>query len=83
MHPYDSEGVRRDFQAVPYHLTHWHDDPDHSLAGELRRLSGFAKDVTLFSEFLWVDFFRNLIHISLIKQDFNKALTQAKKLART
>ena len=83
VHPYDSEGVRRDFAAVPYHLTHMHDDPYRSLAGELRRAGGFAKDVTPFSEFLWADFFRSHIQVSLIEQDFSKALTNAKKIART
>jgi hypothetical protein len=33
------------------------DDPFRSLAGELRRAGGFAKDTTPFSEFLWADFF--------------------------
>lgn len=83
VHPYDSEGVRRDFQAVPDHLTHMHDDPYRSLAGELRRAGGFSKDVTPFSEFLWADFFRNLIPVSLIKEDFSTALMKAKKLAGT
>jgi hypothetical protein len=29
------------------------DDPYRGLAGELRRSGGFAKDATLFSEFIW------------------------------
>ena len=33
------------------------DDPFRSLAGELRRAGGFAKDTTPFSEFLWADFY--------------------------
>ena len=34
------------------------DDPFRSLAGGLRRVGGFAKDTTPFSEFLWADFLR-------------------------
>lgn len=83
VHPYDSKGVRQDFQAVPYHLTHLHDDPYRSLAGELRRVGGYAKDVTPFSEFLWADFFRIHIQAGLIEQEFGRALAKAKKLART
>lgn len=83
VHPYDSQGVRRDFHEVPYHLTHLHDDPYRSLAGETRRAGGFAKEVMPFSEFLWADFFRNQIDVRLIEQDFGKALMKAKKLART
>jgi len=82
VHPYDSDGVRRDFDAVPGHLTQLHDDPYRSLAGEVRRGGGFAKDVTPFSEFLWADFFRSRIHRSLIEQEFSRALTTAKKMAR-
>jgi hypothetical protein len=83
VHPYDSEGLRQDFPAIPYHLTHLHDDPYRSLAGELRRAGAYAKDVTPFSEFLWADFFRPLIPVGLIEREFGKALAKAKKLART
>jgi hypothetical protein len=37
------------------------DDPFRSLAGELRRAGGFAKDTTPFSEFLWADFLRRRV----------------------
>jgi hypothetical protein len=37
------------------------DDPFRSLAGELRRAGGFAKDTTPFSEFLWTDFLRRRV----------------------
>jgi hypothetical protein len=69
VHPYDTEGVRRDFEAVPNHLTHLHDDPYRSLAGEVRRAGAFSKDTAPFSEFLWADFFRSHIHADLIEQD--------------
>ena len=83
VHPYDSKGVRRDFLAVPLQLTHLQDDPYRSLAGEVRRAGGFAKDVTPFSEFLWADFYRNKIVVTVIEKDFSKALAKAKKLAGT
>ncbi|HTD02235.1 ParB-like protein [Undibacterium sp.] len=83
VHPYDTEGVRREFESLPDHLTHLHDDPYRSLAGELRRAGGFSKDVTPFSEFLWADFLRTHVQVSLIDQDFQKALTKAKKIAHT
>ena len=81
VHPYDSQGLRRDFHAIPCHLTHMHDDPYRSLAGEVRRAGGFSKDVTPFSEFLWADFFRSCVDIDLIESDFTKALKGAKKIA--
>lgn len=83
VHPYDSNGVRHDFEAVPKHLERLQDDPYRSLAGELRRAGGFAKDITPFSEFLWADFFRGRISTESVSRDFNKALARAKKLARS
>ena len=81
VHPYDSEGVRRDFHALPFHLTHLKNDPYRSLAGELWRAGGYAKDVTPFSEFLWADYLRSHIDANLIEHDFAKALAKAKKMA--
>src|ERR1700730_11646699 len=57
-HPYDAEGRRRDFDVTPTRVAKLVDDPYRSLAGELRRAGGFAKDTTPFSEFLWADFLR-------------------------
>ena len=52
MHPYDAEGVRRPYRDIPKTVAELIDDPFRSLAGELRRAGGFAKDTTPFSEFL-------------------------------
>jgi hypothetical protein len=54
-----------------------------SLAGELRRAGGFAKEVTPFSEFLWADFLRNRIKPEAVKPDFADALVRALTLAKT
>jgi hypothetical protein len=59
------------------------DDPFRSLAGEVRRSGGFAKDTTPFSEFLWADFFRRRIKRKLVDDDFPSALVRASKLARS
>ena len=83
VHPYDSNGVRRDYSALPFHLTKLQDDPYRSLAGELRRIGGYAKDVTPFSEFLWADFLRTHVPLRTLEADFQKALTKAKKIAAT
>jgi hypothetical protein len=58
------------------------DDPYCSLAGELRRLGGFAKDTTPYSEFLWADFLRRRIKQRLVETDFARALETALKLAK-
>jgi hypothetical protein len=82
-HPYDHEGVRRDFEAIPDHIDALKDDPYRSLAGELRRAGGFAKDTTPFSEFLWADFLRGRIKPKAIEKDFETALEKALTLAKS
>jgi hypothetical protein len=59
------------------------DDPYRSLAGELRRAGGFAKDSTPFSEFIWADFLRSRVKIKRVREDFDGALAQALKLSKT
>jgi hypothetical protein len=82
VYPYDAKGERRPFKDIPKSVTGLKDDPFRSLAGELRRQGGFAKDTTPFSEFLWADFLRRRIGRKAVDADFEKALKLALKLAR-
>ena len=59
------------------------DDPFSSLAGELRRAGGFAKDTTPFSEFLWADFLRRRVKRKTVERDFVGAIEKALKLAKS
>jgi hypothetical protein len=83
MHPFDREGRRREYRDVPKKITGLVDDPFRSLAGELRRSGGFAKDTTPFSEFLWADFLRRRIKPKMISGDFSHAMEQALHLAKS
>jgi hypothetical protein len=83
VHPYDAAGRRCDYEHIPRRITDLKDDPFRSIAGELRRIGGFAKDTTPFSEFLWADFLRRRISRAIAKDDFPKALKQAMKLAKS
>jgi hypothetical protein len=83
VHPYDDKGRRRDFSEIPKSIDKLADDPFRSLAGELRRAGGFAKDTTPFSEFLWADFFRRRIQIKSVEDDFPHSLKQAMTLAKS
>jgi hypothetical protein len=83
VHPYDSGGRRCNFEQIPRRITGLKDDPFRSLAGELRRIGGFAKDTTPFSEFLWADFLRRRISRATARNDFAKAVIQAMKLAKS
>jgi hypothetical protein len=59
------------------------DDPYRSLAGELRRAGGFAKDTTPFSEFIWADFLRRRIKRKIAETDFERALEKALQLSKS
>ena len=83
MHPFDADGVRQPYDALPKTIAKLVDDPYRSLAGELRRLGGFAKDTTPFSEFLWADFLRRRIKPKAVTADFETALSRSLTLAKT
>jgi len=83
MHPFDREGKRRDYPDIPKKITGLVDDPFRSLAGELRRAGGFAKDTTPFSEFLWADFLRRRIKRKMVVENFSRAMEQALHLAKS
>jgi len=82
-HPYDAEGCRTDFDAIPTAIDKLQDDPYRSLAGELRHAGGYAKDLAPFSEFLWADFLRGRIKPTTVETDFDAALARALKLAKS
>jgi hypothetical protein len=83
MHPYDAEGVRRPYRDIPKSVADLIDDPFRSLAGELRRAGGFAKDTTPFSEFLWADFLRRRLKRKVLDHDFDHAIELALELAKS
>jgi hypothetical protein len=83
MHPFDADGVRRRYEDIPRSVTGLVDDPFRSLAGELRRAGGFAKDTTPFSEFLWADFLRRRLKRKTVERDFDHAVEQALQLAKS
>ena len=83
MHPFDDAGRRRPYNDLPKSVTGLVDDPFRSLAGELRRTGGYAKDTTPFSEFIWADFLRRRVKRKLIERDFERGLEKALQLAKS
>ena len=83
VYPYDAKGERRHFKDLPKSIKDLKDDPYRSLAGELRRSGGFAKDTTPFSEFLWADFLRRQVPRKTVEDNFAKALEKALAAARS
>src|ERR1700760_3273707 len=83
VYPYDAKGERRHFKEIPRTVVDLKDDPFRSLAGELRRAGGFAKDTTPFSEFLWAEFLRRRLKRGTVERDFEGALENALQLAKS
>jgi hypothetical protein len=83
MHPFDTDGRRCHYRDIPKSVSGLVDDPFRSLAGELRRAGGFAKDTTPFSEFLWADFLRRRLKRKAVERDFDRAIEQALQLAKS
>lgn len=83
MHPFDAEGRRRSYKDLPKSVEDMVDDPFRSLAGELRRLGGYSKETTPYSEFLWADYLRRRMKKKRVTSDFPRALREAYKLAKS
>lgn len=81
-HPYDGDGQRRAFAAIPKTIAGLTDDPFRSLAGELRRAGGYSKETTTFSEFIWADYLRRRMKRKLVEDKFAMALKKALALAK-
>jgi hypothetical protein len=82
MHPFDEHGKRRGYGDIPKSIDKLVDDPFRSLAGELRRAGGYAKETAPFSEFLWADFLRRRIAREAVEKHFKRARAEALELAR-
>lgn len=82
-HPYDDKGRRCAYQDLPKTISGLKDDPYRALAGALRRLGGFAKDATPFSEFVWADFFRAKFKRRTLVEDFDAQLHKAFEIAKS
>lgn len=77
----DQKGRPKTPDDIPDQLEDLEDDPYRSLAGFVRYQGGFHKTETPYMEFQWADYFRPLLKPSLLKDDFDKAIKQALKLA--
>ena len=83
LHAYDADGKRCDWADLPRHVGKLIDDPFRSLAGEVRRAGGYAKNNAPYSEFLWADFFRDRIKRHHVESKFDRTVIKAAELARS
>lgn len=79
---YDADGARRGFDALPKSVAGLADDPYRSIAGDVRRAGGYAKNETPYAEFLWADHLRSRIKRKLVDKDYEAALVRAMDLVR-
>ncbi|MBI3547593.1 MAG: hypothetical protein HY078_00935 [Elusimicrobia bacterium] len=83
VYPYDQFGVRRAYSEIPGDVRGLADDPYRSLAGAVRDEGGYDKNETPFSEFRWAEFFRTRIARELVNRDFDKAVQDGVRLAKS
>jgi hypothetical protein len=81
LHPFDETGIRQPYDRLPTKISSMKDDPYRSLAAEIRRAGGYAKDATPYSEFLWADFLRHRIDEKLVAKHFERAVAKAVALS--
>jgi hypothetical protein len=82
VHAFDGKGKKRTVMDLPGRLDGLEDDPYRSLAGFVRVKGGFTKTLTPYMEFQWADYFRPLVKLRLVRDDFDEAVRSALKLCR-
>jgi len=83
VYPFDANGERQPFDALPKTIAQLADDPWRSLAAAVRDAGGFAKENEPFAEFLWADFLRRRLDAALLADDFAGAVAVALKVVHT
>jgi hypothetical protein len=82
VHPFDADGRRLEPTRLPDRLNALCPDPYRDLAWSVREAGGFAKSPLPFAEFRWAEYFRTWLPERLVRTDYERAVSRAKKLAR-
>jgi hypothetical protein len=80
---YGATGQRIGVDSLPKTVAEMSDNPFRSLAGDVRRAGGYAKDTAPYSEFLWADFLRRRMKVPLLDKDYDAAVGEALALAHS
>lgn len=80
--PYDAQGRRIAFGAMPVHVYELEDDEYRSLAGLVREAGGYEKTPVPLEEFRWADLFRVTIDTPQSDEEFDAALRRGVEIAR-
>jgi hypothetical protein len=78
---YDQQGERRPHRHLPTHVKDLQNDPYRSLAGNLRKVGGYSKNITPFSEFLWAEYLRRLV-TGITDENMEEKIQEAIELAK-
>jgi hypothetical protein len=82
--PYDAHGHGPQSPLnIPTNLSELADDPYRTLAEDAQDRGANKKIDLLFQEFYWANFYRSRIDPSLVANDYDKAIEEALKLAKT
>ena len=80
---YGATGQRIGVDSLPKTVAEMPDNPFRSLAGDVRRAGGYAKDTAPYSEFLWADFLRRRMKVPQLGKDYDAAVGEALALAHS
>lgn len=83
LHPFDECGQRIPPSRLPTSLSELRHDPYRDLAWEVREAGGYEKVTQPYAEFVWANFFRKRITLSMMKRDPKAVLLFAMQLARS
>ena len=68
---------------VPDSLKHLKDDPYRTLSEDAQNKGAYKKTDTHYQEFIWANFFRKLIPAEKLQKEYDAALEEAIRLAKT
>jgi hypothetical protein len=69
--------------ALPRSIWALQNDPYRDLAEDALNRGGYAKTDTPFQEFMWANFYRLRIEMSVVRDDYNEALKRAISISHT
>jgi hypothetical protein len=79
----NADGTTSSPGSLPRYIQQLSDDPYRSLSGEVRDEGGFTKGNVYYIEFIWAQFFRSRIPVSLIQDHFKEAVKEGTRLAHS
>jgi len=83
VHPFDQFGTKQDPDLLPLDIRGMADDPYRSLAWAVREAGGYDKVFVPFAEFRWANYFRKVISIDDLRNNFDRAIKKALKACKT